>query len=71
MICPNCHFGYNPPLIMKPGYDVQDFPCGICKGTAILPDDIEYDPSRGAELKRSRPLPRPSSRSCRTVEGGD
>jgi hypothetical protein len=54
MKCPNCQFGYTPPLIIPAIYTLDDFPCQICKGTAVMPEDIVYDPERGKAIKADR-----------------
>jgi len=49
MKCPNCQGGKIYHAV-HPVY----ISCSICAGTGILPENIRYDPAKGATLKFSR-----------------
>ncbi len=56
MICPNCKgLKYIFPLILPLlGPLPDDFPCRICNAEGVLPENITWNPHRGAALKRNR-----------------
>ena len=51
MMCPNCIDGHCYPAIPHTGFPLM---CPICNGTAILPDNITYDPVRGGQIRKLR-----------------
>lgn len=54
MQCPNCkgtgrRWGYGCP-----GFKIVIWDCEICSGTGQLPENMQYDPDRGKQLKEDR-----------------